>query len=251
VHHALALATPVDDLEAIAFDARPGVGRLLAVASHRRQDEPAETVIVRRALAAVAREEALRIPPAAIAAALARAGVDVATDERGRTRVDGRPWWKRREEGPEYALEIEAAACLGDELLLGLKRPRTPDGGALVLALALDELCELGEPAQAVRALRLDLGGFGATAMCVDPSTGELLVASNPGSGPGDGGESASGRSLVHRFRRAGDEFTPVAEPVALGRADARLEGLAIVDDEAWLAYDGDAPALVRRPRWR
>jgi hypothetical protein len=267
-HHALALTTPVEDLEALAFDARPGEGRLYAVTSHRRHDEPDETVIVRRALGPDAREEALRIPPAAIAAALARASVTVEVTKKDRIRIDGRPWWKKEEdERHPYALEIEAAACWGDELLLGVKHPLAPDGAALVLAVALDALAappdsrlELPAPLleldqHALRVLRLDLGGHGATAMCADPATGDLLVASNPAIKPGKPGAGdatsadAYGRSLVHRLRREGDALAPAAAPLPLGRADAKLEGLAVVDDEVWLAYDGDAPAIVRVPR--
>lgn len=258
VERTIDLTTPVDDLEALAFDAARGL--VYAVASHRRHDEPAEAVIVRRALDADAPEEALHLSPAAIAAALEKVGVAVQRGKRGRLKLDGRAWWRKDEdERHAYAFEIEAAACAGDDLLLGVKVPLAPDGAALVLAVALDALPAPGAPdlgvtlpEGALRALRADLGGHGATAMCVDPATGELWIASNPADKPGRGGATAAdayGRSRLTRFRRASDALEPVGTPHDLGRAGAKLEGLAVVGAEVWLAYDGEDAAIVRRKR--
>ena len=248
-HSSFPLKTPVEDLEAVAFDDRPGVGRLYAVTSHRRQDEPAEMVIVRRALASEAREEVLRLPPARLAQALRDAGVAVEASQGERLFLDGRPWWKKRgEKKHPYALEIEAAACVDGELLLGIKHPLGPGGRALLLGVQVDAPFATA----ALRVLAVDLGGYGATAMAFDRDADELLIVSNPAVKPGVGGATAAdayGRSMLRRFRRTADGLQPVGTPRMLGRADAKLEGLAIVDDELWLAYDGDRPALVRIAR--
>ena len=38
-------------------------------------------------------------------------------------------------------------------------------------------------------------------------------------------------------------------EPVEVGRPGTKLEGLAVVGEEVWLAYDGDQAAIERRKR--
>jgi hypothetical protein len=130
--------------------------------------------------------------------------------------------------------------------MLGVKHPLAPNGDALVLVLSLDA------PEAPLRVVRVDLGGRGVTALDHDAARGEILVAWNPATPPD---APAAARSRVQRFRVATEEpgaperLQPVGEPRDVGRADARLEGIALVDGELWLAYDGDSPMIARVAR--
>ncbi|MEM7306805.1 MAG: hypothetical protein AAF682_09050 [Planctomycetota bacterium] len=244
----LALDVPVTDLEAVAYDARRGF--VYAITSHRRFDEPDEMVLVGRALTPGAETFENRLTPALLESGLSAAGIRITRDKKGRTLLDGRPWWKKEEkERHPFALELEGAACRDGVLYLGLKFPRV-GGDAVLFTLPLPS--HPRNPIGAIRAQRLDLGGAGITALDYDEVSERLLVASNPAVKPGAAGTATSeayGHSLIHVFAPSNTGFYPDGDPIDAGRSDGKLEGLAVVGDELWLAYDGDRPHLLRRDR--
>ncbi|RMG06694.1 MAG: hypothetical protein D6731_25200, partial [Planctomycetota bacterium] len=95
--------------------------------------------------------------------------------------------------GPDVLVEAEGLALRGpSELLVGLRRPRSARGEALVLRIAAGSLFGAAEGHPPPRLLRLDLDGQGVRGLCWDPDRACLWVLG----GPHAGGARAAGFAL-------------------------------------------------------
>lgn len=143
-----------------------------------------------------------------------------------------------------WQLEIEGLAVCNDELVIGLKWPLTPQKEAILLTYnwAQDEFREFHP---------LDLNGKGISDLAYDPEHNLLFVAANP---PEKEREKVRedesrylGESSIQVFDWADSARQPKFRSKLQGfnRPRAKLEGIAIIGDDLWLAYDGPNNALV------
>lgn len=163
--------------------------------------------------------------------------------------VDQNEWSKKYPDDPHpYALEIEGLACDGGNLFLGLKWP-LHKGNALLVEYNWLEKKFIGG------VVHLDLGSKGISGMFYHSDRNLLIVAANP---PvkvydTDGPEVAeryfgSSDLYVFQLEPSTRKLTLVKKLAKYSRHGAKLEGVTIVDNDLWLAYDGRKPAVLRKP---
>lgn len=157
-----------------------------------------------------------------------------------------------------YAFEIEGMACFGDKLLLGVKWPLF-EGQAALLECDLNK-----ENGKRVTLLQtFDLDGKGISELLY---TGEFLyIAANPPQRPheketiGVDWGTIFNHSAIYKYKYSGDNsrFDSVGRlsgqladriQASGNGAQGKLEGMALIDRDLWLAFDGGRGGFGRQP---
>jgi hypothetical protein len=238
VYRAVTHKEPVDDLEAVCLDSRTQY--YYAVASHREVDDDLVSRVLRFRVSPddVSSNEGFAIPALELRAYDLRAGLRTAlgageapladvSGEGEKTLINSKPWGEKRGRDQPYALEIEGAVCIAGKLVIGLRWPLDPQDRAILLEYDLaPDAPQLDK--QPPKPVLLELGG-----LAKGRGKDELLVASNPPQ------HDAFGTSRVDVFDTSTRPYKRVKAHDA-GRPHHRLEGLAIVDREVWLVYEGE-----------
>ncbi len=245
----------IKDLEAITFD--PKSDTYFAVASHRKLDSSKVMKMVRFKIdpkkysdpnykIEILKENIFQDLYKGIHIQLKKLGLaSTRNDDQDITRDDfyiaDRKWSKKHEnKSTFYALEIEGAAIVGNKLLLGLKYPLDKANNAIIFEFLLKTIGKLPN------VVSFDLGNkMGITALEFDDKKQNLLIAANSanrfkeGSKNGVSKEMAFGHSFILVYLKNENGYKKVGS-VLRARKNAKLEGLAIVQDELWLTYEGE-----------
>lgn len=263
-------AGEVDDLEAIAWDAASG--SFLTFSSHRaRRGRGDDTLVVRLRLDPDRWREPGYQPETEIDSEFTRRLAEWQNTEKIFRTPDGKAivFWDQRRDNTSYypyAFEIEGAAVVEGTIVLGVKYPLAwPAGEAPAFnadgSLPDAWLEEAGawliryEPATgAFAAQSLPLGGFGISALAWDERSGRLLIAANRPEKAKEADSAALaryyGRSTIYLARPEGAQWRIDRRVEGdFSIPETRLEGIASIGDEIWLAYDGAGGSLRRIPR--
>ena len=146
-----------------------------------------------------------------------------------------------------WMLEIEGLAVCNGQLLLGLKWPLTSKGDAIVVSYSWAD-----NEFKNLYPLALDNKGISDLAYL--PQQRTLLVAANPPAKERKENKTDEqqhlGKSSIYIFSWAGDAQQPtLRHPVhSIARRGAKLEGVTLIGEEIWLAYDGPNHRFDRKP---
>jgi len=233
----------VKDLEAIAYD---GAGVYYAITSHR-QIEPSKG-FVRKLIRFQVDPTKWTNPEYRIDAEVRDLAPDLgAYLQASELPIDTATWLVETTNSPHpYALEIEGLACRDTNLLIGLKWPLDNESKAILLSYSWDTHAFNGLH-------RLNLNGRGISDLAYDERSGHLFVVSNPTEKERkedrDDELRLCGESIVHVFSWEKGNAPKLRRKIgSFARNLAKLEGLTIVGEEVWLAYDGPDSGFLRRP---
>lgn len=146
-----------------------------------------------------------------------------------------------------WAIEIEGLTIRHGQLLIGLKWPLSADHRALILVYDWNKDEFIGYQ-------ELNLNSMGISDLAYDGQKDLLIVAANPPEKDRDHNDEDErlylGESTVHVFHWPSSESSPkrISKVAALARTKSKLEGITLVGNELWLAYDKPNYALMRRP---
>ena len=263
---ALSLGDSLNDLEALCFDGH----YYYTIASLRDPGDEAEMTIARFKLKVdeetgnhrFLESADLTMKPERIGEALNNAGVAFGKTMENSTPVytiNGQRWGPRnRKKTTTFALQVEGAVCRENRLLLGLRSPQGPSGEAILLEFTLyTSSATLQEQVPKVHMLDVLRRSpnhstlLGISALAYDDEKELLFVALNPPE-KDEGDENKVyprdiyGFTTVAWYRENSGGTFEVVGHRQYSNPHAKLEGLTVVRDELWLAFEGEEPCVER-----
>jgi len=179
-------------------------------------------------------------------------GLDLATkinNNPNSIKINHHKWSDKNTKNPYYALEIEGCVIFNNELLLGLKYPLDKKDKAILLRYNLEKEDSFEKTPDVFSLMLGDKQGI--TALAFDNSRKYLLVAANPTDkidhekNNGVKAYQVFAHSRIVIFKQENGIFRKV-ESHSISRENAKLEGMAVIDDELWLTFEGQATYIER-----
>ncbi len=241
---------PPEDLEAITWDQDKWY---YASTSFRKFDDPSSLQLLRFEVKSRAWiDDEYRLTPEVRNIAeplydlLNKNGIEI---DRKAWAEKTKPSKNLNEDWHPYEIEMEALAVRNETLLLGLKWPLDSNGHALLAEYSWKDKAF-------TRITRLDLAGAGISGLSFDIADKVLFVVANPPAKVRKlhfavDVDRLCGKTIVYKYDWPLDAETPqkIAEVRSLARPRAKLEGLAKIDNEVWVTYDGPNHGLDWNPQ--